>query len=126
MMLIDWLHEQQYEMTCPPNQHSPAPASFAVLKALSPARAPAGPSVDLLQSANARITTLQRQLAERESQLAALRAQLQEQAEGLSRREVMLGRLGARAGADPEALALAARNEANESMILQLNTTVGV
>jgi hypothetical protein len=83
-----------------------------------------GPSVDLLQSANARITTLQRQLAERDSQLASLRAQLQEQVEGLSRREVVLGRLGARAGADPEAIALAARNEANESMILQLNTTV--
>lgn len=42
----------------------------------------------------------------------------------MSRRENEISRLGARAGADTDVLALAARNEAAESMVLQLNTTV--
>lgn len=44
--------------------------------------------------------------------------------DAVRRRDGEISRLGARAGADTEVLALAARNEANESMILQLNTTV--
>ncbi len=46
--------------------------------------------------------------------------------EAIRRRDGEIVRLGQRAGAEPQALALAARNEANEAMILQLNSTVRV
>lgn len=42
----------------------------------------------------------------------------------IRRRDVEIDRLGTRAGTDTNVLALRARNEANESMILQLNGTV--
>ena len=45
--------------------------------------------------------------------------------EALRRRDSEISRLGTRAGTDPEVISIVARNEANESMILQLNQTVG-
>ena len=42
----------------------------------------------------------------------------------LRRRDGEISRLGTRAGTDDEVINLHARNEANESMILQLNATV--
>ena len=44
----------------------------------------------------------------------------------IRRRDYEISRLGSRAGADVDALSLQARNEANESMILQLNSAVSV
>ncbi|KAJ9515516.1 hypothetical protein QJQ45_021666, partial [Haematococcus lacustris] len=90
---------------------------------LSPARKPTGAAVDILQAANARIASLQRQLMERDAQLAALRQQVTSSIDG-SQREVAGQRLRAGSGADSDVAALTARNEANESMILQLNSTV--
>ncbi|GFH18295.1 BLD10 protein, partial [Haematococcus lacustris] len=89
---------------------------------LSPARKPTGAAVDILQAANARIASLQRQLMERDAQLAALRQQVTSSIDG-SQREVAGQRLRAGSGADSDVAALTARNEANESMILQLNST---
>jgi hypothetical protein len=44
----------------------------------------------------------------------------------LARNEAEMGRLGMQSETDASAAALAARNNANESMILQLNSTVSI
>ncbi|KAF5840897.1 hypothetical protein DUNSADRAFT_15097 [Dunaliella salina] len=81
-------------------------------------------TVDLLQSANTRVLALQRQLADKEAQLQAAQQDIRAQQIALERNEQDLGRMGGRGVGDANTAALAARNEANESMILQLNSTV--
>lgn len=73
-----------------------------------------------------RIMSLQRQLAQRESDLAAVRQQMSDGKELLARREGELDRLVKRLGEGPDVdrLQLTYRNEANENMILTLNAQV--
>ncbi|GFR41794.1 hypothetical protein Agub_g2559, partial [Astrephomene gubernaculifera] len=89
----------------------------------SPLR-PRQATVDVLQAANSRILSLQRQLADTTSELEALRQRVADDEDQIRRRDVEINRLGSRAGADMDMLALRSRNEANENMILQLNGTV--
>ncbi|EFJ50664.1 basal body protein [Volvox carteri f. nagariensis] len=81
-------------------------------------------TVDVLQAANSRILSLQRQLADTTSELEALRQRAADDEDQIRRRDVEISRLGSCVGADTEMLALRARNDANESMILQLNGTI--
>lgn len=91
-----------------PFQKSPVPAA----------------TVDLLQSANTRVLALQRQLADKDAQLQAAQQSIRAQQIALERHEKDVGHMGGRSTGDANTAALAARNEANESMILQLNSTV--
>ncbi|GIL57051.1 hypothetical protein Vafri_12185 [Volvox africanus] len=105
---------------------SPKISSPAPIRATPPPSPPHArqATVDVLQAANSRILSLQRQLADTTSELETLRQRVADDEDQIRRRDLEINRLGSRGGADSEVLALRARNDANESMILQLNGTI--
>uniref|UniRef100_A0A7S0UMS0 Uncharacterized protein n=1 Tax=Polytomella parva TaxID=51329 RepID=A0A7S0UMS0_9CHLO len=81
-------------------------------------------SFDILQAANLRIQSLQRQMADQTQESHILQQKIDTLQDQLSRRDTEILRLGARIGADSDLIELRSRMEAQESIIVGLNSTV--